>query len=164
MHLLVDGHPNEHLNVERIHGPSRDKSVRLVVLEANETLRPRHQKFSENHRKEDALSLFQPTRGLLPWWPPHRSLTPTDTMLSLMLLLACTCSASKTAFTADDLNVYITTPGRNGSVIIDGSVDVKQMMAKYEILVSTIGILNSTLQDALAVNGEQQVGCCWLVG
>jgi hypothetical protein len=78
----------------------------------------------------------------------------------LVIIPACLSEASKTGFTVDQHNVHITTPGSNGSVIIDGSVDIMQMMAKYEFLVSSIDMFDARLHDALAVNVQQEVGCC----
>jgi hypothetical protein len=82
----------------------------------------------------------------------------------LLTLLFCVSTASKAAITSDGRNVHIATPGRSGSVIVDGSVDIKQMMKNYDILSSVMDSLNTTMLDALALNGEQEVCCSLLRG
>jgi hypothetical protein len=82
----------------------------------------------------------------------------TKLLLALTLLLPpFTLAASSVGFTSDDHNVYINTPGHSGTVIIDGTVDIKQMQETYARLAAEVDMVNATLIDALAVNRERQV-------
>jgi hypothetical protein len=85
--------------------------------------------------------------GNMPYW-------------TLLTLLFCVSAASKAAITSDGRNVHITTPGRSGSVIVDGSVDIKQLQSNNDALIFRIDAISAALQDELASSKEQEVGCC----
>jgi hypothetical protein len=77
---------------------------------------------------------------------------------ALLIPIFCLSSANQAAITSDDRDILITTPGgANGSVIVDGSVDLKKMLTNYGILSSSIDALSGSMQEALALNGEQDV-------
>jgi hypothetical protein len=84
---------------------------------------------------------------------------PALQWILLAVFFSCaTCAGSSALFKADDKNIYIITPGGNGTVMIDGEVDIKLLNEMLLRATQIVNIMNSTLLNALAVNQAQQVG------
>jgi hypothetical protein len=62
-----------------------------------------------------------------------------------------------TTFAVHGSNIHINTPNSTGSVIIDGSLDVKALAGSINGKVAEVKVLNATLQTVLATNHVQQV-------
>jgi hypothetical protein len=81
-------------------------------------------------------------------------------LLALALALALACAEEDSAgatFAVHGDKVHISTPRGNGTVLIDGSLDVKALAKSIGGKVAVAEALNATLQSALGVSQQRQV-------
>jgi hypothetical protein len=99
----------------------------------------------------DLLVVFQ---------PPHLAQIIMIAISTLVLALTVVCAAEDGGVTVAvrGPDLHISTPGHNGTVLIDGSVDVKKLDGNIKNKADAMQELNTTLQTVLNVNRVQQVG------